>query len=265
MRSAAVIDVDLVRSLLEQRRPMDEIERMTGASIEAIERIRRAFPTRVERNAAGNAIWAPHHEDLKRLHAMGKTSSEAAAFYGVSRNSIISIWSRLGLSSEQISDEARRLHLARVKERRAAYARARAANRKRVAAEAAASSSRPPPPKPRLTQHAALSSFLGKPEASTDIDDSTDVARTDLVPIHITNAQGRIEANSKLTESCCRWPVGEVGTLEFGFCGRTKVPGLPYCEAHARRAFALPKPRAPRAAPAPAPARVPTFADSEVE
>ena len=32
----------------------------------------------------------------------------------------------------------------------------------------------------------------------------------------------------------CRWPVGEPTT---GFCGCDKVPGLPYCKAHAARAY----------------------------
>lgn len=46
-----------------------------------------------------------------------------------------------------------------------------------------------------------------------------------------------------LTESSCRWPIGDPQHEEFHFCGRGKVPGLPYCEAHARRAF---QPAAPR-------------------
>jgi GcrA cell cycle regulator len=41
----------------------------------------------------------------------------------------------------------------------------------------------------------------------------------------------------------CRWPIGE--PLHpfplFYFCGKEKVPGLPYCEHHARRAFVSPE------------------------
>lgn len=40
-----------------------------------------------------------------------------------------------------------------------------------------------------------------------------------------------------LTNACCRWPVGDPGTAEFHFCGATRIPGLPYCEPHARRAY----------------------------
>jgi GcrA cell cycle regulator len=46
-----------------------------------------------------------------------------------------------------------------------------------------------------------------------------------------------------LTECSCRWPIGDPQTAEFHFCGRPKVPLLPYCEVHARRAF---QPVAPR-------------------
>ena len=46
-----------------------------------------------------------------------------------------------------------------------------------------------------------------------------------------------------LTESCCRWPIGDPQQADFHFCGKSKVTGLPYCEAHARRAFQPPQPR----------------------
>jgi GcrA cell cycle regulator len=46
-----------------------------------------------------------------------------------------------------------------------------------------------------------------------------------------------------LTESCCRWPIGDPQQPEFHFCGKKKIPGLPYCEVHARRAFQPPQAR----------------------
>ena len=46
-----------------------------------------------------------------------------------------------------------------------------------------------------------------------------------------------------LTESCCRWPIGDPQHAEFHFCNRKKVPGLPYCEFHAKRAFQPPQAR----------------------
>lgn len=38
----------------------------------------------------------------------------------------------------------------------------------------------------------------------------------------------------QLTEHSCRWPMGE----PVLFCGRHKKLGVPYCEAHAARAYA---------------------------
>ncbi|MFM1814508.1 MAG: hypothetical protein RLZ98_1203 [Pseudomonadota bacterium] len=46
-----------------------------------------------------------------------------------------------------------------------------------------------------------------------------------------------------LTESSCRWPIGDPQLEDFHFCNRSKVPGLPYCEHHARRAFQPPQQR----------------------
>jgi GcrA cell cycle regulator len=46
-----------------------------------------------------------------------------------------------------------------------------------------------------------------------------------------------------LTECSCRWPIGDPQHEDFHFCNRNKVPGLPYCEFHARRAFQPPQPR----------------------
>jgi GcrA cell cycle regulator len=46
-----------------------------------------------------------------------------------------------------------------------------------------------------------------------------------------------------LSECSCRWPIGDPQLAEFHFCGKNKVPGLPYCEFHARRAFQPPQAR----------------------
>jgi GcrA cell cycle regulator len=41
----------------------------------------------------------------------------------------------------------------------------------------------------------------------------------------------------ELTESTCRWPVGDPGSCDFFFCGGNTVDGLPYCAGHARLAY----------------------------
>lgn len=35
----------------------------------------------------------------------------------------------------------------------------------------------------------------------------------------------------------CRWPIGDPSKPGFGFCGRRKTDGKPYCAAHARVAY----------------------------
>ncbi len=40
-----------------------------------------------------------------------------------------------------------------------------------------------------------------------------------------------------LTECMCRWPYGDPTEEDFHFCGRKKVPGVPYCEFHSRIAY----------------------------
>lgn len=80
-----------------------------------------------------------------------------------------------------------------------------------------------------------------------------------LPPPHETDI-ARVSVND-VTEHQCRWPgrdpAGLVGDTPF-FCGAPKIPGLPYCEVHCRRAFQPPKPRQPMAA-APVPATTPVL------
>lgn len=40
-----------------------------------------------------------------------------------------------------------------------------------------------------------------------------------------------------LTDSKCRWPIGDPGTPEFFFCGGAPVDGMPYCNYHSRVAY----------------------------
>jgi GcrA cell cycle regulator len=41
-----------------------------------------------------------------------------------------------------------------------------------------------------------------------------------------------------LLDNSCRWPRGDPKTLNFEFCGRRALPGLPYCARHCRLAYA---------------------------
>jgi GcrA cell cycle regulator len=40
----------------------------------------------------------------------------------------------------------------------------------------------------------------------------------------------------------CRAPYGDPKEIVFGFCGCKTIPGLPYCDDHARRFYTAPKP-----------------------
>lgn len=51
------------------------------------------------------------------------------------------------------------------------------------------------------------------------------------IPLHQRRTVETLEAND------CRWPIGDPQEADFHFCGAKKLPGLPYCECHARRAF----------------------------
>jgi len=52
-----------------------------------------------------------------------------------------------------------------------------------------------------------------------------------------------------LVENDCRWPIGDPQHDDFHFCNRGKVPGLPYCEFHSKRAFQPPQTRRRGGAP----------------
>jgi GcrA cell cycle regulator len=37
-------------------------------------------------------------------------------------------------------------------------------------------------------------------------------------------------------DRCC-WPIGDPGSSSFRFCGESALPGKPYCQEHANRAY----------------------------
>ncbi len=41
----------------------------------------------------------------------------------------------------------------------------------------------------------------------------------------------------ELGNQMCRWPLGDPREEKFGFCGDGSVPGLPYCDRHAKAAY----------------------------
>lgn len=45
----------------------------------------------------------------------------------------------------------------------------------------------------------------------------------------------RVKSLAELSPDQCRWPIGDPGTPEFGFCGAKKVRGKSYCACHVKR------------------------------
>ena len=44
----------------------------------------------------------------------------------------------------------------------------------------------------------------------------------------------------QLSETTCKWPIGDPLTPDFYFCGQHSNDGKPYCEFHSRRAYHQP-------------------------
>lgn len=152
-------------------------------------------------------------EQLKKLWAEGLSASQIAGrLGGVTRNAVIGKVHRLGLSG--------RATTSRMKSHRA---------RPRTAGTAAKR-----PLKPRF---GTIGNPLVRALYQQDAVAYVPVAEEIEIPV------AERKTLQMLTESSCRWPIGDPQSPDFHFCNRNKVPGLPYCEAHARRAFQPPQPR----------------------
>ncbi len=53
---------------------------------------------------------------------------------------------------------------------------------------------------------------------------------------HSSN-NGNLYSLMELKPRMCRWPCGDPKHEDFGFCGAAAMPGLPYCEEHAKLAY----------------------------
>jgi len=149
-------------------------------------------------------------ELLKKLWAEGLSASQIAGRVGgVSRNAVIGKVHRLGLSG--------RATTSRMKSHRP---------RQRMASKRMAKS-----------RYATI----GNPALRALYNAETDAYMPQTEELVIPLAERK--SIQTLTECTCRWPIGDPQHPEFHFCGKNKVPGLPYCEVHARRAFQPPNSR----------------------
>ncbi len=152
-------------------------------------------------------------ELLKKLWAEGLSASQIAGRIGaVTRNAVIGKVHRLGLSG--------RATTTRMKSHRP---RTRQVVAKRPV----------PAAKPRFANvgNTALRALYQDAEPYVAPMEELDIPMAERKSIQ------------SLDECSCRWPIGDPQDAGFHFCGKNKVPGLPYCEFHARRAFQPPQAR----------------------
>ena len=152
-------------------------------------------------------------EALKKLWQEGLSASQIASrIGGVTRNAVIGKVHRLGLAG------------------RATTSRMKSHRPRRTASVAKIR-----PQRPQRPQSAGNPAFreLYRPDAEAYVAPVEEL----IIPL------GERKYIATLTESCCRWPIGDPQETEFHFCGKKKMNGLPYCEVHARRAFQPPQVR----------------------
>jgi GcrA cell cycle regulator len=152
-------------------------------------------------------------EQLKKFWADGLSASQIAGrLGGVTRNAVIGKVHRLGLSGRATTSRMKS-HRPRVRTANPAV--------KRLA-------------KPRFAT-------VGNPAFRnlylTDTEPYVPPAEELVIPV---KERKYIQT---LTETSCRWPIGDPQQADFHFCGKHKINGLPYCEVHARRAFQPPQAR----------------------
>jgi GcrA cell cycle regulator len=159
-------------------------------------------------------VWNDERvEQLKKLWADGLSASQIAAQLGeVTRNAVIGKVHRLGLATRASSN---RTNSSRLRMRQA---------------------------QPRRNVQRQRTTAVGNTAFRQMLEaDLTQGQVTIIEEIEIPLAERK--TLQQLTEGMCRWPIGDPQLVDFHFCGRNKVTGLPYCEAHARRAYQPPQPR----------------------
>ncbi len=153
-------------------------------------------------------------ETLKKLWQEGLSASQIAGrLGGVTRNAVIGKVHRLGLSG------------------RATTSRMKSHRPRRTAAAA----------NPKRLQKPRFGQLSNTPLQRLYQGDAEQPYVPPVEELVIPEKERKYIAT--LTESCCRWPIGDPQHDDFHFCGKGKVAGLPYCEFHARRAFQPPQAR----------------------
>lgn len=152
-------------------------------------------------------MWTDERvELLKKLWNDGLSASQIAAeLGGITRNAVIGKVHRLGLSGRAKSPAA---SVPRPRKPRASAMMLRVA-------------------RPTLRGNTALARL---PSYELDYEPDPEIT-AEIVPI------GQRCSLIELSDSKCRWPIGDPGTPDFFFCGGKPADGLPYCMHHARIAY----------------------------
>lgn len=137
-----------------------------------------------------------------RMWQDGRSASEIGAHFGVSRNAVLGKVHRAAMASRSTP------HLNRSRPRKAAPK------------ERAPKAARPRVPRSQ-PQRDPLPAF----KAAGPMPDTAAVEGSRRVPL------------IELTNSMCRWPIGDPKEPGFGFCGLPAAEGRSYCRAHHRRAY----------------------------
>jgi GcrA cell cycle regulator len=149
-------------------------------------------------------------ELLKKLWAEGLSASQIAnRLGGVTRNAVIGKVHRLGLSGRTTTSRAK----APRTRRRPAHTQTRAA-------------------RPQLRTHGSAAL---KAEFHLDAEEEFELAPSPIKELVIPlNERATILT---LTETKCRWPIGDPCEEDFHFCGRYCDVGVSYCEYHSQVAY----------------------------
>lgn len=162
-------------------------------------------------------VWTDGRTELlKKLWADGLSASRIAAqLGGVTRNSVIGKVHRLGLSGRTRSPSS---GIPRVRKSRDPNSYARG---------------------PRMRYHGHSTMVLPYGNGNGHGNGSAVQTEVRESPDPLANAvpQGPHVSIVELTESTCRWPIGDPGTAGFYYCGSQSKEKLPYCPYHARVAF----------------------------
>jgi GcrA cell cycle regulator len=187
-------------------------------------------------SGAQSAGWTDERvETLKKLWMEGLSASQIAGELGqgVTRNAVIGKVHRLKLSARaKPTNTAPRARPAapRPAPRRPAGPSAGMSpsmGSGSAAAAAAASKIRPAMARPQSVGATALAH---EPEMETELYVAP-VAAEIFIP------EDKRLSLLQLSESTCKWPIGDPLSKDFYFCGQHSLETGPYCDFHSRRAY----------------------------